>query len=147
MLQLHGEDRAIYIFATSAYRDRDHFINTANENKDAAMRDFATRIEEEHWVILPDLYTVPEQKFLVTNKLLKKILKEIFKKNIPDKIVKRWSVGWMMNLSIGSIRKIIQEVDKEKKKEELQETKLNTLIDINKSLWPKWAIDLIEKML
>lgn len=53
----------LYIFASSAFKFEEEFKRAAREAGDIAMRDFATRIR--HWIKLPDLWQIPEQKFIL----------------------------------------------------------------------------------
>lgn len=73
-------DRALYVFASSRYRTKEEFIEDAARRNDIAMRDFATRVKS--WVELPDLYTVPEQKYLiVTSRCLANFERELKRPN------------------------------------------------------------------
>lgn len=63
------EGKIMYVFASSAFRNKDEFIRMARERALIPMRDFASRIG--HWIELPDIWQVPEQKYILAYYLSK----------------------------------------------------------------------------
>lgn len=151
MLTINKRARSLYVFATSAYRSREHFLNAASERKDAAMRDFATRITDSHWITLPDLFAVPEQKFLVVSRLLSgKKDKTGDEMNLPEKVKTELAIGCMMNLGMVSVRRLKQTVA-----ELEQQGGVGLLIQgvpakfdscLGDTHWPEWAKDLVKRL-
>lgn len=63
------EGKIMFVFASSAFRNKDEFIRRAREHALIPMRDFASRIG--HWIELPDIWQVPEQKYILAYYLSK----------------------------------------------------------------------------
>jgi len=54
----------LYVFASSAYSNKEEFNSIARNKRDVAMRDFATRVK--YWIKLPELWQIPTQKFIIS---------------------------------------------------------------------------------
>jgi len=94
--------KILYFFASSAYRTKEEFEQTAIKSNNIAMRDFATRIG--HWVILPDLFQIPEQKYILAHFIAKD-------KDYKDSYLPRIASMVMINADLDSSRKIEQYIE------------------------------------
>ncbi|MDP8313452.1 MAG: hypothetical protein RAP70_00055 [Candidatus Celaenobacter antarcticus] len=99
------DKKILYIFASSAYKTKDEFKRKAIESNDIAMYDFATRIG--HWVVLPDLFQMPEQKHILGYFIGKKT-----KYNFNYKQLQSIAALITINASLKSSREIEYEINR-----------------------------------
>jgi len=118
-------EHVCWVFASSAFRNKEQFLREAEARGDVAMRDFATRIA--FWVELPDLYTVPEQKLLLA-------YGEEGKPTLPEVVPLAF-----MHLGLLSARQVADAANQENPSKNRA-----TLQAEVASQYPPWAIDAVR---